>query len=195
MYPRYRSKSGYYIDDDDIDSYGVDHKNFSTRDELEYQMARQEKENEFANQNNINKEIEPKYWETAQEGKQVFNNVVNEEGNTSPENQNIYDYANSAIKGGMNLVKNYLPIRNMNATDKYKHALMNCQASQYGKGGADMVNLASNIKETYDIVKGINSIDSSQGDQYANKIGRLMGTKYPNEDCDELIKRYIKKFW
>ena len=52
MYPRYKSKSGYYIDDDDIDSYGVDHKNFSTREELEYQMARQEQENELENQNN-----------------------------------------------------------------------------------------------------------------------------------------------
>ena len=44
MYPRYKSKSGYYINNDGIDSYGVNHKNFTTRDELEYQFARVERE-------------------------------------------------------------------------------------------------------------------------------------------------------
>ncbi len=194
MYPRYKSKFGYYIDENNIDSYGVDHKNFSTREELEYQMARQEQENELENQNNIRKTIKPQSWETAAEGKQVYKNVINAEGLVLPQNQNIFDYTNSAIRGGIDLAKNYLPVRNMSATDKYKHAFMNCKASQYGKGGSDVVGLASNIKEGYDIIKGSNTIDSSQGDQYANKIGRLMGTKYPNEDCDELIKRYIKKF-
>ncbi len=190
MYPRYKSKSGYYIDDDDIDSYGVDHKNFSTREELEYQMDRQERENEH----NLQDIIKPQYWETASEGKDVYENVVNNEGNVSPQSQNIFDYTNSAIRGGINMAKNFLPLHKMNVTDKYKHALMNCQTSQYGKGGSDIASLASNIKEAYDIVKGSNTIDSSQGDQYANKIGRLMGTKYPKEDCDELIKKYIKMY-
>ncbi len=31
------------------------------------------------------------------------------------------------------------------------------------------------------------------GDQYANMIGRLLGSKYPKGDCSELIQRYIKK--
>ncbi|MBQ8784953.1 MAG: hypothetical protein IJZ59_02800 [Alphaproteobacteria bacterium] len=44
MYPQYKSKSGYYINNDGIDSYGVNHKNFTTRDELEYQFARVERE-------------------------------------------------------------------------------------------------------------------------------------------------------
>ena len=34
MYPRYKSKFGYQIDDDQIDSYGVDHSGFNTRDEV-----------------------------------------------------------------------------------------------------------------------------------------------------------------
>ncbi len=63
MYPRYKSKSGYYINNDGIDSYGVNHKNFTTRDELEYQFARVEREkllNELKNYGkNIINEVSP----------------------------------------------------------------------------------------------------------------------------------------
>ena len=52
MYPRYKSKFGYQIDDDQIDSYGVDHSGFSTRDEVAYQLARNEKENSLMQQHN-----------------------------------------------------------------------------------------------------------------------------------------------
>ena len=47
MYSQYKSNSGYHIGDDGIDSYGVNHKNFSTRDELEYQFARVEREKQM----------------------------------------------------------------------------------------------------------------------------------------------------
>ena len=47
LYPKYRSPLGYEIGDDGIDSYGVDHSGFSTRDELEYQMARQQRESQL----------------------------------------------------------------------------------------------------------------------------------------------------
>ena len=40
MYKRYKSALGYELGDDGIDSYGVDHNGFSTRDELAYQFAR-----------------------------------------------------------------------------------------------------------------------------------------------------------
>ena len=51
MYPQYKSKSGYYINDEGIDSYWVNHKNFSTRDELEYQFARVEREKQMSDNN------------------------------------------------------------------------------------------------------------------------------------------------
>ena len=47
LYPKYKSPLGYEIGDDGIDSYGVDHSGFSTRDELEYQMARQQREQQL----------------------------------------------------------------------------------------------------------------------------------------------------
>ncbi len=42
--PRYQSPLGYRTGNNGIDSYGVNHKNFSLRDELEYQLARHERE-------------------------------------------------------------------------------------------------------------------------------------------------------
>ena len=61
--------------------------------------------------------------------------------------------------------------------------------------------IVSLIKETLqetrqewnDVRTGSNTIDTSQGDNYANLIGRLLGSKYPNGDCNELIQKYIKK--
>ena len=44
MYKRYKSALGYELGDDGIDSYGVDHNGFSTRDELAYQFARDKRE-------------------------------------------------------------------------------------------------------------------------------------------------------
>lgn len=44
MYSKYRSPLGYYNNDNQIDSYGVNHSGFSARDELNYQMARQQRE-------------------------------------------------------------------------------------------------------------------------------------------------------
>lgn len=140
-------------------------------------------------------QVQPKYWETAQEGKKVYDNVIRNEGNYYPQEQNILEYSSSAIKAIPNMVNNYMNLKNANLTDKYKHAFMNCTAAQYGKGGNDIAQLASNAREFYDIKTGANSLDSSQADQYGNQIGRLLGGKYPNGDCDALIQRYIKKYW
>lgn len=54
---------------------------------------------------------------------------------------------------------------------------------------------AAFFKENRDISSGRNTLDSSQSDQYANKIGRLLGTKYPNGDCDVIVQNYINKHY
>ncbi len=143
------------------------------------------------NQNNI----EPKYWECATDGKRVYDNVVKKEGNFVSPNQNTLDYAISTIKGGLNILGNFSNVKKMNVTDKYKHAYINCNAAQYGQGGTDIATLISNLREWNDKRKRSNTLDSSEADQYANRIGRLLGGKYPNGDCDELIQKYIKKNW
>ena len=45
MYRKYTSPLGYQTGTDGIDTYGVNHNGFSLRDELEYQNARQSREN------------------------------------------------------------------------------------------------------------------------------------------------------
>ena len=38
----YRTPFGYVADGNQVDAYGVDHSNFSTHDEVQYQFARHE---------------------------------------------------------------------------------------------------------------------------------------------------------
>ena len=47
MYRNFKSQLGYENGENKIDSYGVDHRNFSLRDEVSYQMARTNRENEL----------------------------------------------------------------------------------------------------------------------------------------------------
>ena len=49
FYQEYKSPFGYQTGTNGIDSYGVDHRGFDTRDELEYQTARNTKERRLAN--------------------------------------------------------------------------------------------------------------------------------------------------
>ena len=137
----------------------------------------------------------PRYWETAADGQQAYNNVVKQEGNFTMPYQRPEFYQLAVAKAVPNMANNYFDLKKLNVTDKYKHAYMNCAAAQYGQGGADIATLASNLREWNDVRTGSNTLDSSQGDQYANKIGRLLGGKYPKGDCGELVQRYIKKNW
>ena len=47
MFNKYKSPLGYAINDNNTDTYGVDHSGFTIRDELAYQMARQQRENQI----------------------------------------------------------------------------------------------------------------------------------------------------
>ena len=137
----------------------------------------------------------PRYWDTAADGEKVWNYVQQQEGDIKPQRQNMLGYGASGVIGGVKTLYNYLRLQPKSYTDKYKHAVINCSASQSGEAGYDLANAFSNFKEDRDISSGGNTLDSSQADQYANKIGRLLGTKYPNGDCDEIVQRYINKRW
>lgn len=52
MYQKYTSPFGYQTGTGGIDTYGVNHNKFSLRDELDYQFARQKRENELQAQYN-----------------------------------------------------------------------------------------------------------------------------------------------
>lgn len=228
MYKKPVSPLGYTMLQNQIDSYGVDHSAFSTRDELEYQWARLEKEEELMKQENESglmgdytqygtnfwgtsqdnnygfgstdivpniENIKARYWETASEGKKVYEDVLRVEGNVEPKNQELFNYINSAKTAYKQLSENKdVLANNKSLTDKFKHALLNCGAAQLGEGGVDMAAILSYLKEAKDLIGNSNTFDASFGDNYANKIGRTMGIKYPTEDCDLILQKYIKKY-
>ena len=99
IWKKYKSPLGYYNNDNQIDSYGVDHSGFSTRDELNYQMARQQKEDTMLQQYN-NQGITSNYpqYTTNFWGQSADNN---------------YGFGNSDIEGNVEKMKSSsLNIRN-----------------------------------------------------------------------------------
>ena len=84
MFNKFQSPLGYQVTDDLIDTYGVDHSNFSARDEVEYQFARQNKENQLI-QNYNNQGISDNY---PQYGPNFWGNPNNNYGFGS---SNIHD--------------------------------------------------------------------------------------------------------
>ena len=264
FFKKYTTPFGYIADGNKIDAYGVDHSGFSTRDEVEYQFARQERESQLADNlnqqgikpenypklgtsfwgnnsennygfgsSNIHDNIEnrnnnsfentfdsfeqnrteqsyglendnqnqtkfnniPRYWDTAAEGEKVWNYVQQQEGVVEPRSQNKLGYGVFGALAIRNMINNKDKLANQPYTDKYKHALINCKAAQYGEGGYDAANVLSFLKEVHDVVTRQNTLDSSFADNYANKIGRLLGTKYNQEKCETLVPRYIDQYY
>ena len=137
----------------------------------------------------------PRYWETAADGEKVWNYVQQQEGDVEPKNQNKLGYGIFGALAIRNMINNKDKLANQPYTDKYKHALINCKAAQYGEGGYDAANVLSFLKEARDVVTRQNTLDSSFADNYANKIGRLLGTKYDQEKCETLVPRYIDQYY
>lgn len=138
----------------------------------------------------------PSYWNTSNEGKSVYDNVVTLNGGVDfPNIQPSLNYFLSGLGGALSMGIKGVNLKNQKMSDKFKHALINCNATQFGKGGHDAALVLSNLKELIDVY-GLksNTLDESQADQYANKIGRYLGTKYPNEDCESLLSPYIKRY-
>lgn len=52
IWGKYKSPLGYFTNDNKTDSYGVDHSGFTTRDEVAYQTARQNKEQQLMTEMN-----------------------------------------------------------------------------------------------------------------------------------------------
>ncbi len=91
------------------------------------------------------------------------------------------------------LLDNYNSYAPLALNDKYKHAMLNCLAAQSGTGGVLESSFLSGLKELYDVKSGRNTPEESRQDDAANNIGRYLGFKYPQGDCDEMVRRYINK--
>ena len=110
LYEKYKSPLGYEIGDDGVDSYGVNHRGFSTRDELEYQVARQQREQQLI-QNYNNQGITQDYpqYGTNFWGDNTDNNYGFGSSDISGNIQNITNQLNnSGFNNGANNI-NYTP--------------------------------------------------------------------------------------
>ena len=137
----------------------------------------------------------PRYWDTAADGEKVWNYVQQQEGDVEPKSQNKLGYGVFGALAIRNMINNKDKLAHQPYTDKYKHALINCKAAQYGEGGYDAANVLSFLKEARGVVTRQNTLDSSFADNYANKIGRQLGTKYDLEKCETLVPRYIDQYY
>ena len=110
MYPKYISPFGYQTGEGTIDSYGVNHNGFSLRDELEYQYARQKRENQLMKHYNA-QGITSNY---PQYGTNFWgNNAANNYGfgvmNIADNIEKIFNPLNNNLNQGVQYAQNNLP--------------------------------------------------------------------------------------
>ena len=176
MYPKYKSKYGYYIDEDEIDSYGVDHKNFSIRDELEYQIARQEQENRVSNQHNMSSLMQDNDYFATKDVNinpnwgQKTSEKINEYMQNYDINSNKSD--NHIIAPFNDFVRNYRDMRNNNlvGSDGFFHCKANYEAANRGKWGELVGKGLSFGREAYGLTTG-DTLSDTINDWRANSMG------------------------
>ena len=103
-------------------------------------------------------------------------------------NSHIIDW-----KAAFDLAKNYNKYHDLRLNDKYKHALLSCLAAQQGTGGVLGSSFLAGLRELYDVYSESNTPQESYEDDRANQLGRLLGFKNPEGNCDEMVRQYIRK--
>ena len=164
MYPRYKSPLGYMSGDNRIDSYGVNHSGFTTRDELEYQVARQKRENQLI-QNYNQQGITGNY---PQYGTNFWGNPENNYGFgdsniqkniENMQNQTPTPWAQSNTGWGNNdLAKPDNPVyKNQNTEENSKIDIFNSAIKDLNNGIKNIGNnIADNVELAYNIFQAIN---------------------------------------
>ena len=110
IWNNYISPLGYQTNGGGIDSYGVNHSGFSLRDELQYQTARQQRENQLI-QNYNNQGITENYpqYSTNFWGNNADNNYGFGNSNIEANISNILNPLNNNLNQGMQYAQNTLP--------------------------------------------------------------------------------------
>ena len=201
FYNDYQSPLGYRTLENGYDTYGVDHSQFTTREEVEYQDKRVKREEELMQQQrNMGitgnyKQYGSDFWSVSPE------NNYGLKTNDLSINPGYYlgyglGYINSDIQnpnGYINSFKNIINYNNqyepMNVNDKYKHAMINCLMAQHGSKSEKVSQILSGLKESYDVLFNENTSQASDADMEANIYGRNIGRTYPQGNCHDLISQ------
>ncbi|MBO6281903.1 MAG: hypothetical protein J6N49_05175 [Alphaproteobacteria bacterium] len=160
IWKKYKSPLGYETGDNKIDTFGVDHSQFSLRDEIEYQTARAERENQLI-QNYNNQGITENYPQY------TTNFWGNPENNYGFGSSNISD----AISHHPAMNTTPMPIMQMSATsDDYQRAINNYE--QANVAGSFM----SGIGNSFD-----GSHTPTWNDDYSNTLTNQQNYTTPND--------------
>lgn len=103
-----------------------------------------------------------------------------------------------SIKGVYDTYKAYTSFEDKNFIyDKYRHAYVSCKGAQNGELAQKVTKSMGNLLEWRQVKEGIDTVQESVEDLKANEYGLKVGRKYPNKDCDDLVKdKYDKnKYW
>ena len=116
FYSKYKSPLGYQTGENQIDSYGVDHSGFTLRDEIAYQMARQQRENQIIKNYN-NQGITQDY---PQSGNNFWGN--------SPDNN--FGFGSSQISSNIENMQNTPVLNVQNQTQNFKQQVTDVPLTQ-----------------------------------------------------------------
>ena len=172
FYGKYKSPFGYQTGTNGIDSYGVDHKGFDTRDELEYQTARNTKERRLANdlqRQRIGENDYPQYgtdfWGNSENNygfgvRNIGQNAQNHPAmNMTPvQNQQSkikYSPLQQIVGAVQDMTRNYFDMKRDNTVgaDDYFHCKANYEAAKRGNWGKLTAKIMGDEKEVFDYFK------------------------------------------
>ena len=168
LYGNYKSPLGYQTGENQIDTYGVDHSGFSTRDELEYQFARQNKENQLI-QNYNNQGITKNY---PQQGTNFWGGSDNNYGFGSSnihdniENRNNNPFENTVNTFGQNQTEQSYGLGNSNQNQNLSWP------QSYGLGSENQTFGQENNNSTQ---WGLNNTPLAQNNNNNTLSGNLFG--------------------
>ena len=159
----YKSPFGYENGDNGVDSYGVDHSGFSTQDELQYQTARTNREQQLADdlqQQGVAEENYPQY------GLSFWGNSANNYG---------FGVRNIAQNAQNHPTMNMTPMQNLEPQEKNEY---NSQVSSSTNVWSQQKNrnmennlLMSGMDTLYGMNRAINGMTFGGLDYLGNKLG------------------------
>ena len=191
FYGNYKSPLGYQTDEGQIDTYGVDHSGFSTRDELEYQLARQNKENQLI-QNYNNQGITKNY---PQYGTNFWGNSDNNYGFGSSnihdniENRNNNPFENTVNIFGQNQTGQSYGLGSDSQNQNQTFGLENNNSTQWGLNNTPLAQNNNNMLSG-NLFGNNNLFNQNQSVWNKNQYQTQAPSRYNLKDLTDRLQQY-----
>ena len=185
MFNKFQSPLGYQVTDDLIDTYGVDHSNFSAR---EYQFARQNKENQLI-QNYNNQGISDNY---PQYGTNFWGNPDNNYGFGSSnihdniENRNNNPFENTVNTFGQSQTEQSYGLGSENQTFGQE----NNNSTQWGLNNTPLAQNNNNNMLSGNLFGNNNLFNPNQSVWNRNQYQTQASSRYNLKDLTDRLQQY-----